>query len=74
MATLAEKQAELTTAKAALAAARFAVSYGQGDRSVTRASVSELEIHVARIAREIAELSAVGAGASNPQVITPRWT
>lgn len=74
MATLAEKQAELVVAKDALNAARFAVGYSQGDRSLQRARVAELEQHVARIAREIRELTAYSQGADNPMVVTASWT
>jgi hypothetical protein len=71
--TLAAKQAELAQARSALEAARYAVSYGQGDRSVTRARLPELEQHVARLAREVRELQAAAAGATSPQMITPSW-
>ena len=73
MATLVEKQAELTLAKDALKAAQFAVSYGQGDRSVTRAQLPQLEVRVARLAREVAEMSAADEGASNPFAVTATW-
>lgn len=73
MATLSEKQAELTEAKAALAAARLAQSYGQGDRSLQRAALRELVIDVARVAREVDELSAAANGAHNPTVLTARF-
>lgn len=73
MATLAEKQAELVLAKDALNAARLAQSYGQGDRSLQRASLKDLESHVSRIAREVDELAAVAAGARNPLFVTASY-
>lgn len=73
MATLAAKQAELVLAKDALNAARLAQSYGQGDRSLQRANLTELEKHVSRIAREIDELTASAAGAASPNTITASW-
>ena len=73
MATLAEKQAELVLAKDALNAARLAQSYGQGDRNLQRANLADLEAHVARIAREVDELTASAAGAYNPIFSTAKW-
>lgn len=73
MTTLAEKQTELDHAKASLNAARYAVAYGQGDRSVTRARLPELEEHVARLSREVREMTAYAAGATNPMFVTPTW-
>lgn len=73
MATLAEKQAELVVAKDALNAARFAQSYGQGDRSLQRANLATLEAHVSRIAREVDELTAAGLGARTPFAVTATW-
>jgi len=74
MATLAEKQAELTAAKNALDAATKVASYAQGDRQQTRQQITDLERRVSRIAREIDELTAAAAGADNPIIITPSWT
>lgn len=74
MATLAEKQAELTAAKNALAAAEKVAAYTQGDRQQTRQNIENLEARVARIAREVDELTAAAAGATNPLAITPTWT
>lgn len=74
MTTLADKQVELDKALAALNAARYAVAYGQGDRSVTRARLPELEMHVARLSREVRELTAAAAGATNPLFVTPTWS
>lgn len=73
MATLAEKQAELVLAKDALNAARLAQSYGQGDRSLQRANLADLEAHVARIQRDIDSLTAANAGAYNPLFSVARW-
>jgi hypothetical protein len=73
VATLAEKQAELVEAKAALAAARLAQSYGQGDRSLQRAALISLESHVARIHRDIDALQAASLGARNPTVSTASY-
>lgn len=73
MATLSEKQAELVLAKDALNAARLAQSYGHGDRSLQRANLADLELHVARIAREVDELTAAGAGAVSTLFVTAGW-
>lgn len=74
MATLSEKQAELTEAKNALAAARKVAAYSQGDRQQTRQQLETLEANVARVAREVDELTAAAAGASNPILVTPTWS
>ena len=74
MATLAEKQTELTAAKLALGAAEKVAAYSQGDRQQTRQGLRDLEARVARIAREVDELTAAAAGANNPMFITPTWT
>jgi len=74
MTTLAEKQAELTAAKAALAKAEKVAAYSQGDRQQTRQGLAELQARVARLAREVDELTAAQSGASNPMIITPTWT
>lgn len=74
MTTLAEKETQLAAFKAAYDAARFAFAYGQGDRSVTRQRLSDLAIEIARISREIRELTAAGNGANNPGVVTPTWS
>jgi len=74
MVTLAEKQTELTAAKNALAAAEKVASYSQGDRQQTRQQITDLERRVARLSREVDELTAAAAGADNPLLITPSWT
>jgi len=74
MTTLAEKQAELADAKKALAAAEKVAAYSQGDRQQTRQSLADLEARVARLAREVGELTAAQNGASNPIIVTPSWT
>ena len=74
MATLTAKQTELTAAKTALENARVALSYGIGDRQIAREGVIVLEQSVARIQREIDELTAAAAGAKNPIFITPTWS
>lgn len=74
MSALQDKEAELAEAKAALARARYAVGYGQGDRTLQRASVPHLEASVARLSREVAALKAEAAGAPNGHVVVPRWT
>lgn len=74
MPTLAEKQAELTAAKNALAAAEKVASYSQGDRQQTRQQLEALEARVAKIAREVDELTAAQSGATNPILVTPTWS
>lgn len=71
--TLAEKQAELAQAKAALSAARLSTGYTQGDRSLQRASIPELEAHVARLAREVRELETVAAGGRQSGSVGVTW-
>lgn len=73
VANLTDKQAELIRAKDALNAARLAQSYGQGDRSLQRANLSDLEIHVARIQRDIDALTALAAGAVSPLFVTAAY-
>lgn len=73
MVTLSEKEAELAKAKDALNAARLAISYNQGDRSLQRAGIADLEVHVSRLSRECRELRAASLGASNAGAITPSW-
>lgn len=73
MTTLADKQAQLANLTAAYDAARFALSYGQGDRTVARQRISDLAVEIARVSREVRELTAAGANANNPMIITPSW-
>lgn len=73
MLTLADKEAELVKAKDALNAARLAISYNQGDRSLQRAGITDLENHVARISREVREMQAAASGSKNSGAITPSW-
>lgn len=73
MATLADKQAELALAKAALNAARLAQSYNHGDNSTQRAALSDLEVHVSRVAREVDELTAAALGANNSLFVTASY-
>lgn len=74
MATLAEIQTEIAEVRSALSAVYKAQSYGQGDRSLQRARIDELEGRLSRLSRTEAELSASNAGAANPMVVTPRWS
>lgn len=71
--TLAATQAEIVKTKAAIEAAEYALSYGQGDRTATRQKLTDLESRLARLARQERELTAYAAGAHNPGIITPRW-
>lgn len=74
MATLAEIQTEISEVRAALSATYKAQSYGQGDRSLQRARIGELNDRLTQLCRTEAELQAAAAGASNPCVVTPRWS
>lgn len=71
--TLAETQADIVRTKAAITAAEYALSYGQGDRNAVRQRLTDLEMRLARLARQERELTAYGAGAVNPGIVTPRW-
>lgn len=70
---LIEKEAELAEAKQALAAARSSQSWMQGDKQVQRAQLRDLELSVARLAREVRELRAMSQGARNPMMMVPSW-
>lgn len=72
--TLAETQAEIVKTKAAIEAAEYALAYSQGDRTATRQRLLDLESRLWRLARQERELTAAGAGATNPCVITPSWS
>lgn len=49
-------------------------SYSVGDRTVTRASQTEIRSNIAFWSREVARLTAIAAGNStNPGYLTPRW-
>lgn len=74
MATLAEKQTELSEWKAALRALRLGRGYSVGDRSLNRVDLPEVQRHVAILAREVAELQAEADGADNPMIIQARWS
>ena len=74
MATLAQIEADITRVRAALSAARLAIAYNQGDRSLQRASIADLTADLSLLTREKAELSAAAAGAENPFTVTSRWT
>jgi septal ring factor EnvC (AmiA/AmiB activator) len=71
--TLSDTQAEIVKTKAAITAAEYALQYGQGDRTATRQRLTDLEMRLARLARQERELIARAAGAYNPGIITPRW-
>lgn len=74
MTTLAAIQTEIAEVRAALSAAYKAQSYGQGDRSLTRANILDLEGRLSRLIRTETELTAHAAGAKNAGVVTPRWS
>ena len=71
--TLADTQAEIAKTKAAITAAEYAMSYGQGDRTAVRQRITDLETRLARLSRQERELTAAGSGANNPTVLTPSW-
>lgn len=71
--TLAATQAEIVKTKAAIEAAEYAMSYGQGDRTATRQRITDLELRLARLARQERELTAYSSGATNPGIVTPKW-
>lgn len=72
--TLADTQAEIVKTKAAIEAAEYALAYGQGDRTATRQRITDLEVRLARLRRQEAELTAYAAGATNPMFVTPTWS
>lgn len=73
MQTLAEVEAELTAARAALAKARHAISYGIGDRTLARARLPDLIQDVARLERSVRALTNVQQGVNNADFLTPKW-
>lgn len=72
--TLAETQAEIVKTKAAIEAAEYARSYGQGDRTAIRQQLTDLETRLARLSRQERELQAYSAGAYSPGIVTPTWS
>lgn len=72
--TLAEVELELIDARAALAKARHAISYGIGDRTLARAKLPELTQDVARLERQVRALTDVQNGVTNPDFLCPKWT
>lgn len=73
MRALADIESDLSLAREQLVAARHAVGYGQGDRSVQRGRIPDLEAVVARLARERDQRLAYDAGAPSPGITVPRW-
>ena len=71
--TLAEIDTEMATVRAALSAVYYAQSYGQGDRTLNRSRIDELEGRLTRLSRQRGELTALGEGARNPMVLTASW-
>lgn len=73
--TLDEARAKLADAHAALTAAQFAVSIGDGGNQLQRASVGELSRQVGIWARTVRELEAVAAGCEPgaASYMVPQW-
>ncbi|MCB0247976.1 MAG: hypothetical protein KDI07_05310 [Anaerolineae bacterium] len=71
--TLAEAQAHLSAAQAALTKARTAQSYSIGDRQVNRALLDKLQNDVFMWSRQVRELSLSAQGVTNPGYMVPKW-
>ena len=71
---LATAQRHLTESLDALSQARKAQSVGLRDRSVSRASVSDLQAQVDYWQRVVNGLQAAAAGISNPTIKVARWS
>lgn len=72
--TLAEVQSSITTIRTQIAAAEVALSYGKGDKQVTRQSLGVLQNQLHRYLRHERELLATASGANNSGVVTPLWS
>ena len=71
--TLAEVQTKITEIRAHIASAEAALSYGKGDKQVTRQSLGVLQNQLNRYLRHERQLLADASGANNSGVITPLW-
>jgi len=72
--TLAEVQAKVTQIRIDIEAAEHALSYGKGDKQVTRQSLGVLQHQLNRYLRHERQLLATASGANNAGVITPLWS
>lgn len=72
--TLAEAQTELTDARAALKAARFAISLNDGSgKSLSRPDLYQLQREVAIWERRVNELTAAESGGVGAGYVVPSW-
>lgn len=72
--TLAEVQAKITAIRADITAAESALSYGKGDKQVTRQTLGALQMQLNRYLRHERQLLATASGANNAGVVTPLWS
>ena len=72
--TLAEVQAKITGIREDIAAAESALTYGKGDKQVTRQTLPALQRQLNGYLRHERELSATSNGANNSGVISASWT
>ncbi len=72
--TLAEAQAQLDDSLEALAAARLAISLGDGPTNIQRASLGQLQQQVQIWRREVRELEAASSCSNgNAGFMVPEW-
>lgn len=72
--TLAEVQANITDLRTHIASAEAALSYGKGDKQVTRQTLASLQRQLNGYLRHERELNAAASGANNSGAITASWS
>lgn len=72
--TLAEVQANISDLRVNIASAEAALSYGKGDKQLTRQTLASLQRQLNGYLRHERELTAAASGANNSGVITAAWS
>ena len=72
--TLAEVQANITALRLNIIAAESALSYGKGDKQLTRQALTSMQRQLNGYLRHERELNAAASGANNAGVVTAAWS
>lgn len=72
--TLAEVQANIASLRVNITAAEAALSYGKGDKQLTRQTLASLQRQLNGYLRHERELNAAASGANNAGIVTASWS
>lgn len=72
--TLAEVQTKITDLRVNINAAESALSYGKGDKQLTRQTLASLQRQLNGYLRHERELTATANGATNAGTVTASWS